>query len=125
MFANRVKGRPVCVREETAGLLRRLASPGVPGESMKSLYRRLSRRVGWSFSRVRECWHRRARRIGADELDHLRELAKAPARQNGGDVDLEGLAERVARLEAHLRSVDPDFFAPQIDALGYSRRSHG
>ena len=102
----------MCVREEAKRLLRDLA---LPGESKKEIHLRLSRKLKWGFSRVRESWYGRSV-LRAEEIDQLRALAG-----NNGDARHETIEARIAQIERRLAIIDPEFFAPHIGGLRQSR----
>jgi hypothetical protein len=104
--------------DEASDLLRKLAGNRLAGESMKAVFRRVSRKLSnWSDSRIRDVWHRDRRvRIRAEEVEQLRALVD---RQGNTKDELEELRSTVARLakyEAMLERIDAEFFGPQISA---------
>jgi hypothetical protein len=62
--------------DEAQTLVRRCAEPRPPGDSVKAAVRRASRRLGIPFSRTRDIWYGDARRIDAEEMDRLRQVAE-------------------------------------------------
>jgi len=57
---------------EASSLMRLLAEPGSPGESVKSAIRRAARRAGIDTGLGKRLWYGEARRIDADTMDRLR-----------------------------------------------------
>lgn len=57
---------------EASFLIRLLADPGVPGESVKAAIRRAARRAGIDTGLSKRLWYGEARRIDADTMDRLR-----------------------------------------------------
>jgi hypothetical protein len=95
---------------EASVLVRRVAEPRVVGDSVKAAIRRAARRLGWRFSRTRDVWYGRARRIDAEELDTLRR-ATAEARDT--------LIYLVALRDA-LAVTDPAFHGQSLLALDWA-----
>lgn len=86
--------------EEAARLIRGIAEPCPPGDSVKAAISRASRRIGWSFSRTRAIWYADARiRLAAEELDDLRSKARASQAEKERDL-YHALLQRIARLES-------------------------
>ena len=65
----------MCVKSEASTLLREIVAPPWPGESVKALIRRASRKSGLTVSRATKLWYGLCARIDAEEIDRLRELA--------------------------------------------------
>lgn len=84
---------------EASSLVRAVAEPCPPGDSVKAAIVRACRRLGWSYSRTRAVWYADCRiRLAADELDELR--SRARARLADGEQDRYAmLIDRIARLE--------------------------
>jgi hypothetical protein len=61
---------------EAQTLVRRCAEPRPAGDQVKAAVRRASQRLGIPFSRVRDIWYGDARRIDAEEMDRLRQVAE-------------------------------------------------
>jgi hypothetical protein len=102
---------------EARALVRRIAEPREVGDSVKAAIVRAARRLGFRFHRTRDLWYGDARRIDADEMDRLRELAaKAEART--------AVANLLA-LRNSLAQADPDFHRPTIAALDDALRGMG
>lgn len=111
---------------EAAQLLRAIAGEREAGESIKGVFRRLSRRLkGWSDSRVRDVWHQDERvRIRAEELEQLRAVAGAK-RAKEGTHELQELRDRISRLERLLEASDETFHSPTLAALRDQERQMG
>lgn len=92
---------------EMTTLIRTVASPAMPGESVKAVIARAARRLGFTYSRTRGLYYGEARRIDAREIDRAREVARereatdrAIAQEAANEYKKMG--ERIARLEAIL-----------------------
>jgi len=97
------------VTEEISQLLRQLASPVSPGESVKACIQRASMRSGLSFIQAKKCWYREYRTIPAHIADQVRQRA----------------AEHDRRLKAAafqtilaMQASDPDLYRQCIEELG-------
>ncbi len=110
---------------EAAELLRTIAGEREAGESIKGVFRRLSRRLnGWSDSRVRDVWHRDERvRIRAEELEQLR--AAAGSKRAEGKHELQELRDRISRLERLLEASDASFHSETLAVLRDQERQVG
>ncbi|UFW75486.1 hypothetical protein [Bradyrhizobium sp. WU425] len=114
---------------EASNLIRQLAGDGCPGESVKSILRRLERRLkNWTPARVKSIWYADPRvAIRGEELEQLRGLVEP--RNDGANLnELEELRSTVARLakyESLLEHINAEFFGPEIsatrDQLGQAR----
>jgi hypothetical protein len=62
--------------DEAQMLVRRCAEPRPAGGGVKAAIRRASRLLNMPFSRTRDIWYGDARRIEADEMDRLRQVAE-------------------------------------------------
>ena len=62
--------------DEAQILVRRCAEPRPAGDQVKAAVRRASRRLGLPFTRTRDIWYGDARRIDAEEMDRLRQVAE-------------------------------------------------
>ncbi|WP_038950403.1 hypothetical protein, partial [Bradyrhizobium genomosp. III] len=102
---------------EASNLLRELAGKGQPGESVKTVLHRLSRKLsGWNPSRIKDVWYADNRVcIRGVELQQLRALAR-PVVETVRDNDLDELRNRIARLERILETTDPAFHRETIAA---------
>lgn len=98
---------PMSSAAEMTTLIRTVASPAMPGESVKAVIARAARRLGFTYSRTRGLYYGEARRIDAREIDRAREVARereatdrAIAQEAANEYKKMG--ERIARLEAIL-----------------------
>ncbi|SFK16742.1 hypothetical protein [Methylocapsa palsarum] len=81
--------------EEASALVRAVAEPCPPGDSVKAAIVRARRRLGWSYSRTRAVWYADLRiRLAAYELDDLRAKALAPRVEKERDR-YESLIDRI------------------------------
>ena len=100
------------VQCEASNLLREIVSPREPGESVKALWLRASRKTGISFSRITKLWYGLPARIDAYEMDTLRRAAAArkgngKEKANGTEVvDREYLKILEARMDELHRKID-------------------
>ena len=92
-----------CVMEASQ-LIKRASGPAEVGGGIKAAIGRAARRLGWEFSRARNIWYGRARRIEAMEMDQLRELSRQQA-------------ARYERIANAMGEVDSDFYGQEINAL--------
>ena len=93
-------------------LIRKVASPREPGESVKASIGKAARRLKWSWNRAKDVWYGDARiKISADELAELR--AKAHQKEAASD----DIVARIERLEALMLSTDAEFYREQIGHL--------
>lgn len=112
---------------EMARLVRLSASPSVPGEKVPHAIARAAQRLGFSRGRVASFWYGKARHVSPEEFEAARDVAIRRAR----DAELlrhehQRALDILARLEAGLAAIDPDFHGPTISALrDISRRSAG
>jgi hypothetical protein len=98
---------------EAAALLRQLAEPAVPGESMKAAINRAARRAGIPAGLGKRLWYGEARRIDADTMDQLRERAARDTDAIGKALDArQTLLQRLAACEAALGLQDTDAARP-------------
>jgi len=120
--------------DDAADLLRKVAGPRQADESLKSVLRRVGRRLsGWSHNRVRDVWRRDRRvRIRAEEVEQLRAIVDQDAGQKVTKDELAELRATVARFASYvplLERIDAEFHGPQIsaarDQLGEARRLLG
>jgi hypothetical protein len=123
------KFMPEYALDEAASLLRDIAGPRGPDESIKSVLRRLSRRLShnWSASRVRAVWYRDDRvRVRAEEIEELRSLTAKEQNEAGALAELQSTIERLAKYEPLLERLDAEFFGPEIsaarDQIGQARK---
>ena len=106
--------------DEASDLLRQIAGGRRADESMKALFRRLSRQLShWSENRIMDVWRRDPRvRVRAEEVDQLRALADRGAGGNVADElqELRATVQRLAKYETLLERIDAEFFGPEISA---------
>jgi len=109
---------------ECQSMMRQLARPAEPGESVKAVLLRVCRKLpGWSYSRVRDVWYADDRvRVSGDELRDIERAARDAANEKAAKDEFKQLDARIARLEAQLALADEDFHRPSIDALGEMAR---
>lgn len=113
---------------EASDLLRALAAPCPPGDSVKAGINRAARRVSrflmrpMSPGRAEDIWRREARSIRAEEMDALRAAAR---REKAFNDEAAAVEARLARVEAALLAIDPDFHRDAIDALRRAGRPSG
>lgn len=100
--------------KEASDLLRELAGKGQPGESVKTVLHRLSRKLtGWNPSRIKDVWYADNRVcIRGVELQQLRALARPV--ETVRDNDLDELRKRIARLESILETTDEAFHSERL-----------
>ena len=93
--------------EAARNTLRRIAEPAVPGESVKSLLLRVSRKLPTiSYGRVRGIWYRDKRlKISADELNELRRIAKIEDEERHASDEVSALRKRLELLEAKIEAL--------------------
>lgn len=112
---------------EASGLIRQASEPRPAGDSVKSAIGRAARKVSrfmrqpMTFSRAEDIWRQEARSIRAEEMDALRAAAK---REKAFHDEAAALEARLARVEAALLAIDPDFHSGTIDALRRAQRPH-
>jgi len=105
---------------EASNLIRQLAGDGCAGESVKSILRRLERRLkNWTPARIKSIWYADPRvAVRGEELEQLRAMI-GPRDQGATLDDLQELRSAVARLakyESLLERIDAEFFGPQVSA---------
>lgn len=102
---------------EAASLMRALAEPASPGESVKAAISRAARKAGIPASLGKRLWYGEARRIDADTMDQLRERAARDTDTFGKALDArQTLLQRLAACEAALGLQNPDAVCPVGDA---------
>jgi hypothetical protein len=109
---------------EARSLVRQLAEPRPVGDSVKAAIRRAGWKLRhWSQSRVHSVWYgdRRAR-IGADEIDTLRQLTARQKTDRSAAHDLEELHRRIVRLETLLRISHPKRLGADSVVVRQNRR---
>lgn len=97
-------------------LMRETFPPARYGSAKAAIYaayRFISPKVTKEFThrRARSIWEGTARRIDAEEAAALRRAQIEEARREHQE-----LKDRLARLDAALAAVDPDFFGPEMEA---------
>ena len=118
--------------DDAADLIRKVAGPRQADESLKSVLRRVGRRLsGWSQNRVRDVWRRDRRvRIRAEEVDQLRAIVEQDQGTTKDELaELRATVERLASYIPLLDRIDAEFHGPQIsaarDQFGEARRFLG
>jgi hypothetical protein len=93
--------------EAARNTLRRIAEPAVPGESVKCLLLRVSRKLPTlSYGRVRGIWYRDSRlKISADELIELKRIAKIQDEERHASDEVSALRKRLEALEAKIEAL--------------------
>lgn len=81
--------------------------------SLNAMHRFISPRVTKEFThrRARSIWEGTAKRIDAEEAAAFRKAQIEEARREHQELKV-----RLARLDAALAAVDPDFFGPEMEA---------
>lgn len=97
------------VQDEMSALLRRLADPGVAGESVKACIRRASMRAGLTYGQTKKLWYRETRNIPAYVADELREKAVRHERD---------LRRAAFTALVEMQASDPEFYRDCIETLG-------
>jgi hypothetical protein len=107
------KSEMSCVDFTQHALRNQIAPPNVG--SVKARIRHASRKLGWSGSRVKDCWYADPRiSIGADEL-------RAVEQHSGlhyGKQELQDIDAFIARSTALLHGQDEDFTSAFAAAMG-------
>ena len=113
MSDNRVEKSDMSAVEFTQYALRNhVAPPGIG--SVKARLRHASRRLGWTYNRVRDAWYADPRiSISADELRKIEE--KTGLRY--GREELRTINDLISRADALLDGPEADFFRPFVDAM--------
>ncbi len=98
------------ITDEAAFLLREIASPGIPGESVKAAIGRAARKSGLAYGRIRRIWYGLAV-IEAQEMDKIRSIAavrtatcekEQAKREEAGRDELREVITRLERIEEAL-----------------------
>jgi hypothetical protein len=98
------KSEMSCVDFTQHALRNRIAPPNVG--SVKARIRHASRKLGWSGSRVKDCWYADPRiSIGADELRAVEQFSGL----HYGRQELQEIDAYIARSTALLHGQDEDF----------------
>jgi len=89
-------------------LLRKIAAPATPGESIKSILLRVSRKLPTiSYGRVRSIWYEDNRiKISADELVELKRIAKIEDGEKNAADDITALRRRLELLEQKIAAME-------------------
>ncbi len=92
----------------------KLAQPAVPGESIKGLLLRVSRKLPTiSYGRVRSIWYQDDRiKISADELTELTRAAKIRDGEENAADDVRALRRRLELLEQKIEALERENAAP-------------
>jgi hypothetical protein len=102
------RARPMAALAEASSLMRLLAEPGTPGESVKAAIRRAARRAGIDTGLGKRLWYGEARRIDADTMDRLR-IAADDTKALGEAINARRtILARLAAVEAALGLPDAD-----------------
>jgi hypothetical protein len=113
MSDNAVEKSDMSSVEFTQYALRNHIAPPSIG-SVKARLRLASRRLGWTYNRVRDAWYADPRiSISADEIRKIEE-------QTGlryGREELRTINELINRANALLDGPEADFFRPFVDAV--------
>ena len=113
MSDNAVEKSDMSSVEFTQYALRNHIAPPSIG-SVKARLRLASRRLGWTYNRVRDAWYADPRiSISADEIRKIEE-------QTGlryGREELRTITEIINRADALLDGPEADFFRPFVDAI--------
>lgn len=113
MFDKSSEDSAVLCIAEAKQLVRSVAEPREVGDGVKAAIARSASRLRWTYSRTREIWYARAKRIDAHEMDALRREAQTQAARY----------ESIARA---MEQTDPSFYQQEIVALlGAANRIRG
>lgn len=113
---------------EASSLMRSIAEPCPAGDSVKAAINRAARKASRFMARpmkpgrAEDIWRKEARAIRAEEMDALRAAAK---REKAFRDETSAVEARLARIEAALLSIDPDFHRDTVDALRRAGRPLG
>lgn len=96
--------KKMCALAEAQNMVRLMAEPRPAGsDSAKAAIGRASRRLGWSFNRVRDIWYGDTRiSVRAEEMDQLRAALgeqRRRAEEKAASDELRELRARIDRLE--------------------------
>lgn len=97
------------VQDEISALLRQLASPSEPGESVKACIRRAARNSGLTFNQARHGWYREWKNIPAHIADQIRQRATEHDRK---------LKAAAFQTILAMQESDPALFRECIEELG-------
>jgi len=103
---------------EASFLIRRIAEPVPAGDSAKAAITRACRRLqSWSWNRTKDVYYaRQGIRVSADELKHLREVARIKS-DEADRAEFKSIRERLTRLETALCVSDEAFHRESIAAV--------
>lgn len=82
MPQNNTRALIEATKAEAAELIRLVAHPPQPGETIRGRIARAARGLGWTFNRTQDIWRREARRIDAHEMDQLRAFKPTTRSEN-------------------------------------------
>jgi hypothetical protein len=103
------------VADEMQARVRRLAFPGEPGESIKSVLGRVARRSGVTFNEAKRLWYREWRRVPADIADRIREAQDRHEHQIAREIE----AQKARYWALTHMSSDTEFYGPRaLEAHG-------
>lgn len=108
---------------EMTRLVRLSAAPAIPGEKVLHAIARAAQRIGLSRGRIRSFWYGFARNVTPEELEAARDVAVRRAK----DAELlrheyRRALDILARLEAGLATIDPDFHSETLRAVEHFTR---
>jgi hypothetical protein len=108
------------VQLQVQAMVRRIAYPGSPGESVKACIVRVAKISGVSFTDVQRCWYARYKVIPAHLYLTLK--AAAEAHEHRINRQIEHQRERLNRLYALVnQSSDTEFYSRAVaEAVGQS-----
>lgn len=111
---------------EASELLRSLASPAIPGESVKAVIGRAARRAGLTYGRARRIWYRLAV-VTAEEIDRLRREAaqRRGAEEDAARDEYQAALRRIEDLLARFESLERLTYAVLSDKGGEGADSGG
>lgn len=97
------------VQDEMQAAVRQLATPSVPGESVKACVRRVALATGLTFDEVRRLWYRRWRVIPHYMALKIQNAAEAHERRIAQEHALR-LQRRAALYPLTHEGSDPEFY---------------
>lgn len=102
---------------EASFLVRQVAEPRPVGDSVKAAIQRAHIRLKeWPYGRVRALWYADSRiTVSADEMEKLRQIAKAKAQETPRDPEIQELRAQLQLINHRLARLDPEFHAPTIE----------
>ncbi len=102
-------------------MLHEVAEPRPVGDTIKAAIGRASHKLGWKYERTREVWYGNARRLHVNEMDALRERARARLAVSL-DAERRRNIEQIAVLRTRLQLRDGEFHRDDIAALEWILR---